>query len=336
MVQQANSGTFQGISIIIAARNEEHNIAPLLESLTRLDYPSDRFEVIVVNDRSTDRTSEIVQSFRSRINALSLIEIRENTTDMPHKKHALQHGIAKAKFDIFAFTDADCVVPALWLRELSNHFTEETGMVAGYSPYAGTRVHPYLRYEEFKNSIIAAAALEAGMPFMCTGRNFAYRKQVFIDAGGFEPIKHSVSGDDDLFLQLVHRTTQWKIRYMASPDSTVLTVPPATFGQFIHQRTRHISASRYYLLPIQMGFAIVHLLHLSLAVGFFIAPLTTLILFVLKLNIDAILIAQGMVHFKVRFSPAAFVTQEILLILYSFVIGPLGFLKVVQWKEARS
>jgi cellulose synthase/poly-beta-1,6-N-acetylglucosamine synthase-like glycosyltransferase len=325
----------QGISVIVAARNEDSNIGPLLESLVTLDYPPELFEIIVVNDRSTDNTVGVVNGFLPRCAALSLIDIRENPTDMPNKKYALQTGIGKARFDILAFTDADCIVPTGWLKELSRQFTDETGMVAGFSPYGGPRVHPYLQYEEFKNTVMAAAAVEAGMPFMCTGRNFAYRKRVFTETGGFEPIKHSISGDDELFLQLAHRTTQWRIRYMIGPESAVLTIPPASFGQFIHQRTRHISASRYYLRPVQLAFGVVHLFHLSIALGAFFAPLPSLIFFMLKLNLDAVLIAQGMDLFKVRFSTVSFFLHETMLILYSFFIGPLGFLKDFQWKESR-
>ncbi len=330
------SGPLQGISIIIAARNEEQTIGPMLESLERLDYPADQFEVIVINDRSNDGTSEVITRFLPRIRTLSCIDIQENNTDMPHKKHALQSGIAKARFGILAFTDADCIVPPQWLREIDKHFSDTTGMVAGYSPYLGGGLNTYIQYEEFKNTVIAAAAAEAGSPYMCTGRNLAYRKELFSEVGGFEAIKHSVSGDDDLFMQLVHRTTRWKIRYMTTPESAVRTLPPTSFRQFIHQRTRHISASRYYPRSVQFAYTSVHLMHLSLAAGLFIDPFLSIVFYCLKLNIDALLIVRGMKVFRIDVPIVSFIHNEFLLILYSFVIGPLGYLKDYRWKESRS
>jgi cellulose synthase/poly-beta-1,6-N-acetylglucosamine synthase-like glycosyltransferase len=329
------SGPEHRFSVIIAARNEETTIGPLLRSLALLEYPRDRFEVIIVNDRSTDSTGPVISSFQQLPN-LSMIEIKENISDMPNKKNALRTAIDRAQFEILVFTDADCIVPPRWLHQLNENFTDDVGIVAGYSPYHAETSGAFLRYEELKNSVIAASAVGAGIPFLCTGRNFAYRKHVYLQVGGFEKIKHSVSGDDDLFLQLAARETNWKVRYMTSPDGAVPTQAPASVSQFIHQRTRHVSASTSYPRIVQMGYALVQLFHLSILIGAFFQPLTALIVLMVKFNVDGAMIAKGLELFKEKLTVAEFFTEELLLIVYAQLIAPLGFVRSFTWKGSPS
>ncbi len=328
------TGPEQGISIIVAARNEERNIATLLASIAALRYPPEKFEVIIVDDRSTDRTAEIAQSFAGSIPHLSVLRVTENRTDMPHKKNALRTGIDRARFDILALTDADCVVPPTWLQALSDEFTDEVGVVAGYSPYAPERSASYLHYEEFKHSVIAASMIGLRNAILCTGRNFAYRRAVYVEAGGFESIKHSISGDDDLFLQHVQQNTRWHIRYVHSAEASVVTVPPSTFGEFLHQRVRHISASRYYSPKATLYYSLCHLFHLTAAAGLFIAPFTALAAWMIKFNADAVMSAVGAEQFRVPLSVRRFFFFESLLVTYTFLIGPAGLLLRFRWKES--
>ncbi len=322
----------QSISVIVAARNEETSISNLLQSLVNQEYPSNKFEIIVVNDRSIDSTASIVENFSRQHPHVRLITIESNKTDMPHKKNALHTGIEQASFEILAFTDADCTVPRQWMNEISKHYTNDVGVVAGYSPYGIETVNSFLRYEEYKNSLIAASAIELKNAFMCTGRNFSYRKTIYNEIGGFEEIKKSISGDDDLFLQLVQKKTDWNIRYMASPLSYVRTLPPTSFSQFVNQRTRHVSASKYYSTQIKLAFSSVHLFHLCILIGFFFTPFISLIALLIKFNVDALYITKGKDVFHEEFSLMEFLIDESLLVLYSFFIAPLGFIRTFDWK----
>jgi cellulose synthase/poly-beta-1,6-N-acetylglucosamine synthase-like glycosyltransferase len=322
----------QLFSIIIAARNEETSIENLLHSLVTQEYPSNKFEIIVVNDRSTDSTASIIEKFVRKNSNIRLINIESNNSTMPHKKNALRIGIEQASFEILVFTDADCVAPPHWLNEISKQYRTDVGVVAGYSPYINGSANSFLRYEEYKTSLIVASAIEWKRAFMCTGRNFSYRKTVYHEVGGFEEIKNSISGDDDLFLQLVQKKTSWKIRYMVSPESYVFTTPPQSFSHFVNQRTRHVSASKYYPIQLKLLYALVHLFHLFIFVGFFFVPFISLIAVLVKFNIDALLITKGKDVFQEKFSLFEFLIDEFLLILYSFFIAPLGFLKKFDWK----
>lgn len=334
------SDVLHSFSIVIAARNEEKNIVFLLDSLFSLDYPKDKFEVIVVDDRSTDSTGSIAARYCEQQPQLKIITITRNDTEMPHKKNALRAGINAAANDILVFTDADCTVPGQWLKKISEQFTEDVGAAAGYSPFefanAKTTFNSFLRYEEFKGTVIAAAAIGVDNAFMCTGRNFAYRKKVYDEVGGFEKIQHSISGDDDLFLQLIHRETSWKIRYMTSPESFVMTKPPRSFREFVHQRTRHISASKYYPAKIKLLYGLSHILLLCSIVALFVVPIIGLLFLLVRMNVDALLMARGKEIINEEFSTVEFFRNECLLILYVFFIGPMGFFKKYEWKGTES
>lgn len=331
------SEKLHSFSIIVAARNEEKNITQLLSSLLDLDYPKEKFEIIIVNDRSTDSTKEKAENSAYNKN-VKIITITENNSDMPHKKNALRTGINKAQFDILAFTDADCIVEKDWLKQLASQFTDDVGVVAGYSPFSfdarKSMFNSFLRYEELQGSLSAAAGIGLNNTYMCTGRNFAYRKKVYDEVGGFEKIKHSISGDDDLFIQLVHRETAWKMRYMTSPDSYVKTKPPLTLKELINQRTRHISASKYYTPRMKAIFGLSHIFLIAILVEFFISPFWALLFLLVRMNLHAFIIARGKELLNEEFSVVEFFRNEILLILYTILIGPLGLLKKFDWKGA--
>ena len=333
---QANTEK-QNLSVIIAARNESVNIKRCIESLTAQNYPTDKFEIIVANDRSTDNTKEIVSELAKIHSNVRLLNIEKISSDMPSKKFALSQAIAISSFDILVFTDADCFAEKNWLQEVSNNFTSEVGAVAGYSPNDFSELHNYfgktfLRYEELKNSIGAAAGITLRNAFMCTGRNFAYRKSLFHQVGGFEKIKHSISGDDDLFIQLLQKETHCTMRYMTSAESFVTTTPPLSFQKFITQRIRHISASKYYPLKIKLLYAVIHLCNIISLTALFFIPLYGLVYFLLKINIDAVTLVKSEKYFKEKFSLIEFVLGELFFVLYNIIIGPLGYILNFSWK----
>ncbi len=327
-------------SVIVAARNEEKNIRQCVESILRQDYDPQKFEIIIVNDRSSDSTAALIESLLDQHKNLHLLTVNENNTSMPHKKNALTIGINASRNDILAFTDADCVVPKDWLSELSKQFEETVGAVAGYSPNNLEKVSLgakfFLHFEELINSIYAAAGVGLHHAFMCTGRNFAYRKKVFYEVGGFDKIKHSISGDDDLFIQLIQRETRWKIRYMVTPESFVTTTPPRSLSQFINQRTRHISASKFYPRTIKQLYALNHIFSVVIIFSFFWIPLSALVVGMIKINAEGILVAKGKEIFHEEISISEFFVGEIVIILYTLLIGPIAFIKKFQWKGTAS
>jgi biofilm PGA synthesis N-glycosyltransferase PgaC len=333
---------YRRFSIIVAARNEEQHIGNCLQALVKLHYPKELYEIIIVDDRSTDTTAEIVREYQKKYSRIRLLMIDKITSDLPGKKNALNEAIKASAHDILAFTDADCKVPPEWLTIMSQYFESAVGAVAGYSPYEERFVktlsakigQSFLGYEEMKNSLGAAAGIGLNRAYMCTGRNFAYRKAVFQQIGGFEKIKHSISGDDDLMIQQIQRETQWKIRYMIEPESFVKTQPPLTFAEFINQRKRHFSASKFYSLTMKNIFTLVHSFNAVVVISFFFAPVTAGIFAAGKLILDGVLIRKATQIFGNHKLLKWFVPLEICFIFYNLVVGPLGLIGTFNWKNS--
>ena len=336
------------VSVIVAARNEEQTVGRLLEGLTRQSYRS--YEIIVVNDRSTDRTAEVISAFEKQHRNLRLVSVGPQS-EMPAKKFALTKGIEVSRGEILCFTDADCIVPERWLEYLVASFEDNVGLVAGYSPYdstlkqspgrAGflkTLLVAFIEYEEFKGAAWAAGSIGLRRGWLCTGRSLAYRRSVFEEVHGFELIKNSVSGDDDLFLQLVRKNTKWKIRYLTSPESQVRTAPENTVRGFLRQRVRHFSAGRAFSPLLKLFFLLVHGANLCLFTAFILSLVSSnysfgLWTFDVKILADFALFAVAASTFRQWKFAASFLLMEILYILYNTLVGPLGFFGRVGWKQ---
>jgi cellulose synthase/poly-beta-1,6-N-acetylglucosamine synthase-like glycosyltransferase len=339
------------VSVIVAARNEERTIGSLLNLLVHQDY--DAYEVIIVNDRSSDQTATIVQRFQSEHPKVRRIDIDSIATEMPAKKNALAQGIASSKGEILCFTDADCLPPSGWISSLVGAFDNRTGLVAGYSPYSvqaarvgkpsplAALLFSFVEYEEFKGAFWAAGAIGMRKAWLCTGRSLAYRRVVYDEVGGFENIKQSISGDDDLFLQLVRRETSWHIRYVTAAKSFVPTVSPPDFGQFIQQRIRHFSAGRYFPISMKIFFLSFHAVNVLVVlsfVGSLIFNQTELLVwpYLCKCIVDSVVFFTAAPVFGQRKFAPSFIFMEVLYILYNVLIGPLGFIKHFEWKPEKN
>ncbi|MCK4694773.1 MAG: glycosyltransferase, partial [Candidatus Cloacimonetes bacterium] len=197
-------------SILIACRNEEKNLPELFNSLNKLEYPKDKFEIIIVDDASTDNSLELIKEFcKININT-KYFHLSEKHSDYKGKKAALKLAAENSKYEIFLFTDADCSVKLEWLKSYNNYISENIGMVVGN--YSETKINPLRKFSNQISSAIYASTIGLGIPFSAAGGNLAVKKAVFDEIGGYEKIKHYQSGDDKLLLQLIHKAG-WKIAY---------------------------------------------------------------------------------------------------------------------------
>ncbi|MCK4311492.1 MAG: glycosyltransferase, partial [Candidatus Cloacimonetes bacterium] len=197
-------------SILIACRNEEKNLPKLFESLKKLDYLKEKFEIIIVDDVSTDNSLELIKEFcKININA-KYFHLSEKHSDYKGKKAALKLASENAKYDILIFTDSDCSVHPEWLKSYNNYFADNIGMVVGN--YFEIKTNPLRIFSNQMSSGIYASTIGLGIPFSAAGGNLAVKKTAFDEIGGYEKIKRYQSGDDKLLLKLIHKAG-WKIAY---------------------------------------------------------------------------------------------------------------------------
>ncbi|MBW4891761.1 glycosyltransferase [Mucilaginibacter sp. HMF5004] len=243
-----NNGTFTTkVTILIAARNEEKKIALTIGDILAQDYPKELFEVIIADDHSTDRTAEIISSYADK--KVRLLQLRDDKALNSYKKRAIAEAIKLSTGDFLVATDADCRMGPQWLSSIVNHYeTENLVMISSPVTYFEERsLFEYMQTLEFMYLIgIGAAFIGNGKASTCNGANFAYRKDVFNEVGGFQGIDDLASGDDELLLQKVAAIYPDRIGFLKSTEAIVYTDAKPNLKEFMQQRRRWASKSTKY------------------------------------------------------------------------------------------
>ena len=242
----------QGISVIVAAKNEADQIGNLLSALEAQVHPV--FEVIVVDDHSTDSTADVVRRWNNRDSRYSLLE-----SDGSGKKAALQTGIEAAKYDICAFTDADCFPPPSWLARHASYYDSDSKVgVVGFAPLRTKKglLGLVQRFDVEFAQFFAASSIGNKLAFMATGRNLSYSRELFEEVEGFSRHAHTVSGDDDLLLQDIRTKTDATIYWDDSAEILVESEPQNTWSQWLRQKRRHSSDGRLFVKDVKIAQAL--------------------------------------------------------------------------------
>lgn len=206
-------------SILIACRNEEQNLHFLFSALDKIEYPKNLFEVIIVDDASSDNSLKMIKQFCKNHRNFHVLNLLKKDPKYKGKKAALKKAAEIAKHELLLLTDADCSPPSNWLTSFNEYISEETGMVVGFSPEIGISKFRY--FTQIISSAIYSSTIGLGIPFSCAGGNIAIRKSVFEEISGYDEIKHYTSGDDKLLLRIVSKR-KYKIAY--NPDVKVPSI----------------------------------------------------------------------------------------------------------------
>lgn len=253
-----NNHFSDGISVIICAKNELVNIKRFFPSWINQKYPN--FELIIVNDQSTDGSLEYLKKLETAYKHLRIVNIPLNTKKvLQGKRHALWQGIQASKNNYLFFTDADCEpFSKHWLFEMSKAFTnKKTEVIIGFGPYfeANTFLNKLVQYETFLTGLQYLSFAEIGFPYMSVGRNVAYKKDLLTQKA-FKNSNKTISGDDDLIFQEL--ANKENVAYCLTNNTKVYSVAPKNFKEWIFQKKRHLSAGIYYSnsLKFFLGFFI--------------------------------------------------------------------------------
>ena len=232
----------KGVSVIVAAHNEERNLKSLLPAL--LGQAHDNFEVIIADDRSNDASYEYLSGIDDP--RLKVIRIDHLPPDINPKKNALDLAIGLAKNNTLLLTDADCVpLSDDWISWVAGGYTEPTEFVIGYSGYKTSKgfLNKYIRFETLMTAIQYLGLGMATGPYMGVGRNLSYRKEVY-DSWGFEGILNITGGDDDLFVNKYASADN--TRFVLRKDAQTISIPKESWKEYFAQKRRHLSVSRFY------------------------------------------------------------------------------------------
>ncbi|MBF4470652.1 glycosyltransferase family 2 protein [Flavobacterium sp. HJJ] len=324
-------------SIIVPFRNEEENLPILLESISKLNYPTDLFEVILVDDASDLRFK--INDLRFKI---SLIEnIRKSNSP---KKDAITTAMEIVKTNWVITTDADCVVHKNWLLALDNFIQlHHVSMIAGAVTYAcqNSFLHHFQQLDlaSLQGATIGSFGIDKG--FMCNGANFAYTKSFFQKLNGFEGNNSIASGDDVFLLQKAVIEYPEKVVYLKSKNTIVTTKPVDDWKSLFYQRMRWASKTTSYqslfgkrlgLIVFLMNFGFVYcfvMTFLGMLPYFFIG-----MYFLVKFGIDTVLINQTnkfLTKHEIRF----LLLSSLWYPFFSTVVALYSLFGKYEWKGRR-
>jgi len=233
------------ISVVICAKNEAQNLYNNLPLIFAQDFP--QFQVVVVNDCSSDETSDILEEFEKKHKNLHVVTLKEDVIRDHYKKLALTIGIKGAHYDHMIFTDADCIPRSnQWLKTMAANYTPEKQIVIGYGAYKKTNglLNKIIRYDCFYGALQYFSFALIGKPYMGVGRNLGYRKNFFFENKGFSKHYHIQSGEDDLFVNANTHDNNYALEF--SPDSHTETEAKKTYKKWKIQKMRHLSTSKFY------------------------------------------------------------------------------------------
>jgi len=326
------------ISIVIAARNEEKRITACLDSLEKIDYPADKYEIILVDDHSADQTAELVGTVCRKYANWTLIRLYKKSDQLRGKKNALQKGIENAKGEIIFTTDADCSVPPAWLRSTARYFSPEVSMVLGYSPLIKEKRY-YFRLLQFDNlfsAIAGAAPTKLGFPFTSVGRNLAYRKTDYETTGGFLALKKFRSGDDIHLTKRFHHQNGGRIEYCADPDTFVHTMIPSSVKEVIQQQMRKNSKTFQLSLPniaVMLAIFLLYLLFFSLPLILPGILVLWLVVIFIKFGVEYLILRKAARIFEQSDLTPFIPLMQIIYPLYIITFTLLGSFQFYQWKK---
>jgi len=335
------------VSIIIPVRNEEKNIINCLNHMALQNYPKELFEIIVVDDSSTDRTIEYTEIFIQKNDyqgiTIKILQRPELLITASYKKQAIAYGISSSSGNLIITTDGDCLPGRNWISSIvSMYEINQPKMIVGpVQIITDNTLFSRLQALEFQSLIgSTAGAIGINKPIMCNGANLAYSKQAFYDVGGFEGNENYASGDD-LFLlfKINNYFGNQSVKFLKNADAIIITKPMKTVNEFLNQRLRWVSkSSGYKNTSIIITALIVYLFNFVLITGiiasFFDIRFIYLeiCLFILKVLFDLPLMISITRFGKQQNLMWLYIPLQFLNIFYTVCIGFAGNFVNTNWK----
>jgi glycosyltransferase involved in cell wall biosynthesis len=264
------------VSIIICAKNEAHNLQQYLPAILAQRYTNEAgkllYEVIVVNDASSDDSDHILNELQNNYGHLQVVTIsRYDTHDVTGKKYALKRGVAAAQYDWLLFTDADCTPASTsWLADMAAAVANNKKIAAGYGKYVqhSGLLNAFIRWETMHTFLQYSSYAMAGKPYMAVGRNLLCEKEMWHKAETSEIWNILPSGDDDLLMQT--QATGQNTAIVESPRSFTVSEPKGTMKEWLKQKQRHMSTGKYYRPDIKALLSVYASSHAAMWLLFFI------------------------------------------------------------------
>ncbi len=351
---EANSKLSTKISIIIPARNEEENIGYCLQSIIEQSYPAHLFEVLVVDDHSTDNTAAIIKSYASQnVKLISLKDYLSANEINSYKKKAIEISIQQSNGELIVTSDADCIFPKNWLTTVASFYESKRPafiVMPVLISYGKKMIEVFQSLDFMTLQGITGASVHKKFHSMCNGANLAYTKEAFIAVNGFKGIDNIASGDDMLLMHKIYNQFPNNIEYLKSREVIVTTNPVSTIQEFFNQRIRWASkADQFDDKRIFIVLIIVYFLNVLMMVLPIVALISNRSISIINIQLSmfnfyaSLLLIKTIFELFFLYPVAKFFNQTKLLwwfpiaqpfhIVYTVIAGWLGKFGKYTWKE---
>lgn len=335
-------------SILVVFRNEAENLTGLMQKLKELNYPRDRFEVLLIDDDSEDGSLSLALKFRDSNTELDLKVLESRSSSSAPKKEALEKGVQCAKHPWIITTDADCSFGSEFLRAYDQYLqSHKTKFVAG--PVTLSAGNSFLQRFQLLDFLSLQGSTMGSFgtdevrswirPFMCNGANLCYERDAFLQLKGYEGNRHLASGDDVFLLEKMLAEHREEVRFIKSRAAVVSTVPKKSWKELVEQRRRWASKTSSYENKFGKGVGIlVFLTNLALVSGLGLSLFGTLewsvlgILFLIKINVDFVLIYATASFLDQSEAMQSYVASSFLYPFFVVYVALLSLTPSYQWK----
>ncbi len=326
------------VSVVVAARNEEQNIARTLDSLVEIDYPHDRLEIIISDGASTDATPNIVEDYARRFPFVHLHRADQNRK-IRGKANAVHQAVERSKGEFIFLTDADCIVQKTWIKETLKFFTDDVGLVCGITIPKELDKTKRDNWFSAMQSLdwcyilgVSSGRASVGFPIGGIGNNFTFRKQTYQEIGGYENIKFSITEDFALFQAILK--SRWKIVFPTLYETHNFTEPMQTAADLYAQKKRWtlggLDASAVHSFFALLMF----LVHLFSLLAFGLLPIEiALSVLGIKFIADFLIVFPVLKKLREMWLLKYFLLFELYYYAFVFLVPVvIGFSRNVQWK----
>lgn len=328
------------IAILVALRDEEATVAACIESLLALEYPQEKIEIWLINDRSRDATPRIIEAFAEESPRIRTLHLSHQIPGLSGKANAIAQGMERCNGEIILVTDGDCRVPKSWAKTHVSYYQQDVGMVGGFTlldekedatPFFGK-----IQSLDWAYLLsVGTGAMGFGLPLSILGNNFSFRKTAYEQVGGYRGMGFTII-EDFALMKFFLKQTRWNVRYPIDRDMLVVSHPMPDFRRFYQQRKRWSAGGKEVGVYGKFLMLISYLAHIVLPLSCFLLEKATLPLIgMLALAVaDFILLFRttGLVHRRDLLS--YFPVWESFYFGYTTLFAPvLLFPTTVNWKD---
>ncbi len=338
--QQLPPDNLPEVAVVVAARNEEEHIADTVRSLVNQNYPDERYEIVVVNDRSEDKTLNILHGLQKEISNLRVLTIKQVPEGVSPKKHALITAVNTLSCDFIAATDADCLHHPDWLQTYASAAEPSLGIATSVTVFSKDTYTSKLEHfcqtmqniEHVSEHLVTAGAIVHGWGLSANGNNMLFNKKLYGEDSD-AAVKKLVTSGDDFFLIQTAENRGYRLKFLINPESVVRTPPQPTLGETLNQRARWASKIGHGSVKVILPGTLVFLFYSGLLLypltaiwgafqpNFFLGALG------LKIAPETVYMLTGYKKLHWKFPVAHFVGMEIVhipFILFSVLKGMFG------------